>query len=382
MKKKTWLLQVLALLLCAVLLCPMAAFAEEGDAAAEETEEYAVLDPAALQKILDDYCAQNKIDPQKISIGYCYLDTGDTWYYNPDMWTYSASIYKVPLMMILAEREYNGELTRDTDLKGITLGEAEENVLVYSSNDYAHKMLAVLGTDKEARAMYRQFSDLPESYYDPDFLDYSYFTARFTTDVMKTLYYENERFPNILECLMRANPQDYFRGALKGEYEVAQKYGSFTDRRGMPFNHTTGIIYTPHPYLLTVMTQGIGISQDVLRELCVLYTEYNLSLDEAYDAWELAQQEAAQTAEEPEPSEETQKPADEEIVVETEQTAETGEKPAETAAALPVAAEQNRAVTLRLMTIFFGCVLIVILILGMLIRRSLRRKPARYEVTE
>ena len=70
-----------------------------------------------------------------MSVGFCYTATGDTWYHNPDAWYYSASMYKVPVMMILAERYKAGEITDETRISGLTLAEANELILVYSHND-------------------------------------------------------------------------------------------------------------------------------------------------------------------------------------------------------------------------------------------------------
>ena len=248
MKTRRFLLQLLALMLCAVMLLPLTAWAdgEEEDVIEEDQTGFALIDASALQKMVEDYLESKAYRKDHVSIGYCYLDTGDTWYYNGDTWRYSAAMYRLPLTMIYAEKEYNGELTPDSDLKGVKLQQAEENILVYGSNDNTHKLMDLLGNEKDVRKLYQAYSDLPEEYYDPDFYDYSYFTANFTTDVTKTLYRESERFPGIIELLKRSDDGKYFDRALGGEYEVAQKTGVFTDRRGVQYNNDTGIIYTEH----------------------------------------------------------------------------------------------------------------------------------------
>ena len=287
---KRLLRSLLPLLLCLSLLVSVPASAEETGGFLDEEE---------LQRIVETYISEHGINPEHFSVGYVYTATGDTWYYNPDFWYYSASIYKVPLMMILAEKEYNGEITRDTNLKGLTLGYAEEIILTYSHNDYAHLMMSVVAdTEPNCREYYKNYVDLPEDYYDPDFRDYSYFTARFMTQVMTTLFYEPERFPNIVECLKAAQPDHYFRLYIK-DYEIAQKYGSFRDYSNRDFNHTTGFIYTPNPIILTIMSQDIPQPEVAIGELALLLTQYTLRQDGRLADYR-AEQEAAQLAAEEE----------------------------------------------------------------------------------
>lgn len=273
---------ILALVLSVGLLA-VPAFAEG------EENPAGIIDEEQLNTMIAQYIEENKLNAEKISVGYCYTATGDTWLYNGDTWFYSASMYKVPLMMILAEREHNGELTQESNLKGLTLAKAEESILTYSNNDYAHLMMNYIGTDRECRELYQQYSDLPVEEYDPDFYDYSYFSARFMTDVMKTLYFENERFPHIVDCLKPAQPGAYFRRDMGSEYEIAQKYGSFKE-----FNSTAGIVYTPNPFILVVMTRDLTIAggENVIAQLAVKFKDYTLRLDTELEQYQQAQAEA------------------------------------------------------------------------------------------
>ena len=285
--------QILCLLLALVLclgLLPLTAFAEEG--------ESGILDEEALQAIVESYISEKGLNPDRISVGYVYTATGDTWYYNPDTWYYSASIYKVPLMMLLAQQEYNGEITRETKLKGLTLGYAEEVILTYSHNDYAHLMMSVCAdSEPECRDLYKQFADLPDDYYISDFRDYSYFTARFMTQVLTTLYNNQERFPNIIDCLLTAQMDHYFRIYLS-KYSIAQKYGSFRDYSNRDWNHTTGVIYTPNPILLTIMTQDAPQPEYVIADLAKRFVDYTLQVDEKLAAYEQEQEALRLAAEE------------------------------------------------------------------------------------
>ena len=294
--------RLLALLLALTLLPLPAAFAEAEDAVPS------LLDEAQLQRLVEDYLTANSINPERVSVGFVYTETGDSWYYNPDTWYYSASTYKVPVIMLLAQKEAAGELTRDSLVGGMPLGYVEETILTYSHNEYAHMMMSVLApTEPECRDMYKQFVDLPDDYYISDFRDYSYFTARFLTQVMTTLYNDPERFPNVIDCLLNAQPEHYFRIYL-GQYPIAQKYGSFQDISYRNWNHTTGIIYLPHPIIVTVMTRDVSAPETVIAELANLLAQYSLGLDEkletmraAEEAARLAAEEAARATPEPTP---------------------------------------------------------------------------------
>ncbi len=316
--------RILALLLCLALLGGTAAFAE-GNYIPPEEEDYGILDPDALQQIVDAYCDRKGLNRENISVGFCYTATGDTWYYNPDTWYYSASMYKVPVMMILAERYKAGEITDETRISGLTLAEANEYILVYSHNDYAHAMMHYIGTDAECRTLYQDYAELPKEYYVQDFYDYSYFTARFMTQVMKTLYYEQERFPNVIDHLLLAQPGQYFKAGIT-DVPVAQKYGNFQDSMGRQFTHDTGIIYTDNPFILTIMSKNMGQSDAVVADFCHDFEDYARTLDAALPAYELAQQQAAE--------EEARRLAEEEeqrrLAEEAAAQAESAEAPAET----------------------------------------------------
>ena len=378
MRTRKLFAQLLALALCLTLLGPLTAYAEESNSAIPaDPESYAVIDPDAMKELVENYVKALGLNKEKISVGYCYLDTGDTWYYNGDRWYYSASVYKVPLMMILAEKEYNGEIDRDTLIGGIPLGEAESSIITWSNNPDAHAVMDALGTAKEVRAMYRAYSPLPEEYYDPDFLDYSYFTARFTTDVIKTLYYENERFPNIIECMCHSDYGMYFGSYLSDEYVIAQKYGCFIDRRGVEYNNDTGIIYTEHPFVLTVMTENMGVTERVLRDMAVIFKDYTLSLDDAYEAWKAAQESAAQAT--PAPEETTETPSGfggiQLPVGQGEQQTEPGQETEQPRNTLPpMELENNPTNNRRMILLILGAAIVVVMILALVLKPSLRKK--------
>lgn len=295
------MLRLLAsLLLCTLLLPGSLAWAtgaessgDAGTSLASPTDPNSIIDGTVLtskiQKILDE----RNIDPKKVSVGYYYSATGDSWYFNGDKWFYPASMYKVPLVMLLAEKVYNGELTQDGMVYDGTVSEIEEHILTYSNNDWAHAIRKYLGGDAQWRADAKKFAQLKEEDYDSDYLDYCYFNNRYMTQVMTTLYTQRERFPNVVECLLNAEPEGYYRITLGEQYEIAQKYGSFQDSRGVKFNHCTAIIYTPNPIVVTVMTSDVSRYEAFIAEVGQVLAEYTLQLDPKLDEHKQALEQAA-----------------------------------------------------------------------------------------
>ncbi len=359
--------QGLSLLLCLLCLCGLSlpAFAQESSG------ETKIFDEAELQRIVDGIIEEKQLNPERVSIGYCYTATGDTWFYNEDKWYYSASMYKVPLMMLLAEEEAAGKIDRDTPIKNLPLGEAEELILTYSHNDYAHLMMSYFGTEPDCRDLYKQYSDLPDDYYISDFRDYSYFTAHFMTDVMKTLYFENERFPNIVESLLPAQQGHYLKSGIS-DYEVAQKYGALKE-----FNHTAGIVYTPNPFILVVMTEYCAIPEAVIGEFGKQMTDYTLALDEKLTAYQKQQEELAAAEEAKRLEEErlaAEKEAQEKAEAEARAKAEEERLAAEKAEA---EAKAERAALLKTVGLAGGvlALLLLVLLAVLKVQKKKRRQP-------
>ena len=263
---------------------------EAADSGEESIIDKEALD-AQMQALVSQYVSAGYIKESQISIAYTYLATGDSWYLNPDMWYYSASLYKVPLMMILAEREAKGELTPDSMIEDKNLADTETAALVYSNNDVAHASLRYISgkTDKKesetaTRPLYMEYSDLPENYYHSDFVNYSYFSVRFMNDVMKTLYGEPNSFPHIIDLLKQAEPEKYLHLKLGNTYPIAQKYGYYKDSRQTVWNNISGIIYTPNPIVVTVMTADAAKGEQFMGDVGELLVNYTLELDSQLEA--------------------------------------------------------------------------------------------------
>ena len=281
---KSMLKTALCLILALSLFATGAAFAFAEEQSAEE--QMSILDDGAITAAVEELLASYGVTGDRlksVSFAYTYLATGDTWYYNPDEWYYPGSVYKVPMMMLMAEKEASGELTRDSDLGGYTLGQAEELILVWSNNDYAHLIRKYLGGDSVARPQYKKYAQLEDSYYHSDFVDYCFFTVRYMDQVMQHLYNNSENFPNIIDSLLVAMPNNFYHLKIDPSIQIAQKYGAFEQ-----YNANTGIVYTPNPYILTVMSDCLSYEKAelIMADAAKLFMDYTLSLDAQLAAYE------------------------------------------------------------------------------------------------
>ncbi len=273
---------------------------------AEGSDDCGILDGEALTRWMDEYLLQHQITGslQDFSVGFCYTGTGDCWFYDADVFMYSASLYKVPVAMLVSEKEAAGELSQDSEIYGNTLQYLESSALTFSSNESGHALVDYMGGTYAGKCadMVTRYASLPDSYYTEDFYQYSYYSARFMTQLMKTLYDGgDERFPHIIEYLMPADPDAYLNLTLQDRYQVAQKYGAYKEATGKNNNHIAAIVYTPTPIIVVVMTRNVPNYQNMMAEVGLYLADYALELDA------LLEEQARQQAETPAPA--TEEPA-------------------------------------------------------------------------
>ena len=264
-----------------------AADAAESETAAAAEESCGIIDGTALTAMLDEYVKENGLSGKGkvFSIGFCYTPTGDTWYYDADQWCYSASLYKVPTCMLLAEKEYNGEITADTQISSQyangTVDHMEQRSIVYSDNYTGHAVVEYLGGTYNGKCadMTTKFTELPADYFPADFKDYSYYSARYFTQVLKTLYFNSDQYPRIMDYMKQDQQYHYLDKNLEGQYQTAQKYGAFEEKNGNKNYHSAGVIYTPNPIIVTIMTKNITGFEKHIGNVAKMLVDYTLQLD-------------------------------------------------------------------------------------------------------
>ena len=204
---------------------------------------------------------------------------------------YSASLYKVPVCMLISEQVAAGEYGWTDTIQGSTVEYLASSALIRSNNDCGHVLVSYLGGSYFGKCSDRSigYTELEASYFPREFTERSYYSARFMTQVMLTLCEGGEeRFPRVIEYLLQAQPEEYLNRRLKDVYPVAQKYGAYDEGNGYNNNHIAAIIYTPSPIVVVVMTRNVGDYQNRIAEVGEFLANYSLELDEKLAAREEA----------------------------------------------------------------------------------------------
>ena len=273
-----------ALLLC---LCLLLALPLRAEGTAAEAEPPAFIDSdeltAVVEQAVADFFKRSGVDIP-LSVAVTFTRTGETWYYNADEWIYTASVYKLPLMMKLSNLKKYDALGDYPEVLSVQTDTIMERCLVHSDNHWAlFTWRSMYASDDKFMHAALELAHFPEDELPAGFFNTQKFSARFTLGIVQELYEHPDEYPDVLEYMKLAQPQEYFRCELEGEYEIAQKYGSADGA-----NHTAGIIYTPSPILLVVMTNGLGASfgNHLIGHVAKAIADYALLVDERADAWE------------------------------------------------------------------------------------------------
>lgn len=237
-----------------------------------------VIDSDALTALVDNYLRENNRSGSGIAISYCYTGTGEIWLYNGDTFFEGASLYKLPLSMLIDNGIARGDLTPESELCGMNVMYALERMLVYSDNAVAECLLGLYDS-AELRALGAQMAGLSEESCPAAYARTNDYSPRFMLGLLLELYRHSEDYPDVIDYMLLASPGRFFRLTLEGQYNVAQKYGSH-----LPTLNSAAIIYTPRPFLLTVLTASSGGAEIVLGDMAELFAEYTLTLDETFDS--------------------------------------------------------------------------------------------------
>ena len=212
------------------------------------------------------------------SFGLCYLPTGDEYYYNPDIWMFPADLYKVPVSMML-EINNGGiegkQYTVDEYLK-------ENGLLLEPTDEEGVYKYAINGFDNKISEELKALTDLPSEYFETEFVDNGFFTARYITNVFKTLYNDIERYPKTSKQLSEQivfNKEAYDR--LPANYSLEYLLTLAENDKGEILDHGAGIIYTQSPVVFTLMSCGSEVTGDMMKELSDYVVHYSNTVSRA-----------------------------------------------------------------------------------------------------
>lgn len=287
------LLKKLLGLVTACCLLMTAAAAADGDSDNDRFRD------KTWEEVTEEFLAERGIGDDHIGIGYRNTVTGEEHYLNADTFYVGASLYKVPLNMYFCEKIYNGEMTGDDLINGTKYSYLRETSLVNSDNGSAGTLWLTFVTYRAYREAIAQYMGE-----DPDTVDEqyygklnNYFTPREMIYCMNLLQTQSERFPGILDALLRAEPNGYFK-YHEQPCEVAQKYGYLNTYGDYDIN-CAAIVYTEEPFALVVFTVSVNHVEEIMADYCTLmidYTEYRTEQNRLADEAEAsAAPEAAPT---------------------------------------------------------------------------------------
>lgn len=263
---------------------------------AEDEEETGVLDEAELTAIIEQALEETGTGGAQISVAAQFTRTGEEYYYNGDDWYYTASVYKLPMIMRFTRMLVEGDPEGRIPPSFVEQAELiKERCLVYSDNSWASALWNNIFVWKGAVVDDAvDFAGFPREELPDDFYSHTIFSPRLTLGVLKELYAHPDDYPGVIDYMKQAQPGEYFRGELEGVYEIGQKYGSDEG-----FNHTAGIIWTPHPVLLVVMSRYLGsqFGEMMIAHVAAAVADYALTVDQRADERDRALAEAAAAAE-------------------------------------------------------------------------------------
>lgn len=231
-----------------------------------------------LYELLEQYDAP----ADKVYAGYLNLITGEEHYLQPDELVTAASMYKVPLNMLIAERMASGELVWGEVSADVPYQEVLEQTILYSSNDWAMFMWERIGGYQAFKAGIAPYigvdlEDVDEYVY----YNENQYSPHQMISCLKTLYDGGEeRFPQVMETMKQAEPERFFRLG-ETRFEIAQKYGYVSEYSS--YMNCCGICFTDEPIAIVMFTRSVPYPEELLGAYCTAMCDY-------------AQDKAAQTA--------------------------------------------------------------------------------------
>lgn len=246
-----------SLLLAALLLCSPAL----ADGAADALD-------AAVGALFEEY----DLSERNFALGFRALSDGTEYWYNADKLFETASLYKLPLNMYFYELEAAGEMASDESIYGVPLDYCHEQSLVYSNNELSQLMVDWIGSYRQFKEIAFGYTGLDESERSFDYYVSGGFTARMMVGMLQTLWDDPATFGQEIEYLKEANPGEYLESGECG-LEIAQKYG-YEHYDGVLNICIAGIVYTEEPFLITVLTRGVGRADELMGKLCDAFAAY------------------------------------------------------------------------------------------------------------
>ena len=221
----------------------------------------------SLQSLIEAFMEQHYLTDRNFSLAYYNTVTGEEFCFNEETMMTAASTYKLPLNLYYYEMQEAGEISGDELFLGHTLDDCHYQSIVWSDNELSQEMLYALGGFHIYKDCMRTYFTMTDEEIDPLYYDGNYYCTRMMLDTLKYLYSNSDRFPELLDYMQQALPDEYFKKYVT-DVPIAHKYGCFEGAE-----NDVGIFYTEQPFLLAVYTQDVGV--EVVSEAAALLRTYN-----------------------------------------------------------------------------------------------------------
>lgn len=230
-------------------------------------------DENAWEEYKDFLLEYEEIGPENTAFGYYNFETGEEYYYNADEYFIAASMYKVPLNMVYAERVSSGDISMDTKIGGIKYSELQWSTIVDSTNDKAEILWNNLGGYNEYKRLSAKYlTDNPESlpwkYYENN-----WFTPRQFIHCLKELQNHSEKYPGVIDCMLEAGKGIHFKRDVEW-CPIASKMGYVEEPPYHSVYNDLGIVYTTETFAIVMFTDNVPYAVNPLADYCTLMCDY------------------------------------------------------------------------------------------------------------
>ena len=227
-----------------------------------------------VYRLLDKYEAEE----DGVGIGYFNSRTGEEHYINADRYMVSASMFKVPLNMIYADKVSSGEMTMDSDIFGAPYRWYQYRTIVESDNERSVDLMNYLGGYRAFKtAQIPYLGNDPEADLGWNYQIENFYNPRQFIHMLRSLLAEPERFPGILENMLQATPYSYLH-QYERRYPIAQKYGFVEQAESNRGYHTyinaCGVVFTDTPFCVVIFTDNVLKAYDLMAEYCMVMCDY------------------------------------------------------------------------------------------------------------
>lgn len=235
----------------------------------------------SVEELVNQYIKERNLNERTLGFFYCSPDDGETYVYNGDTVFNAASTIKVPLSMLYFDRYESGEMNpqetimlTSSDIEGgdgMTLDDyplgsyipysyLQKQSIIFSDNTATNLLIKGLGGFTAFRNLLPDYNtsnhSLPSSFYTQNVI-----TMNYMLDVMHHLYANQDHYKTMIAMMKQASAGEYLQRSTDA-FEIAQKYGLFEG-----YLHTTGIVYTPKPYIVGIYTSGRADAYEIIPEL-------------------------------------------------------------------------------------------------------------------